>query len=115
MQIVIDIPGWLYNAIMECKEPHYSKSLGEAVRDGTPLPEHATNGDVIKALFSNGKYAECKNVIALHTIFFGVTCFDKEWWNAPYTPNKMSDAEFYRKANEKFRDTIDIKKEGDVE
>lgn len=39
MQIVIDIPNWLYNAIMECKEPNYSKSLGEAVRDGTPLPK----------------------------------------------------------------------------
>ena len=24
---------------MECKEPHYSKSLGDAVRDGTPLPK----------------------------------------------------------------------------
>ena len=39
MQIVIDIPNWLYNAIMECKEPHYSKSLGDAVRDGIPLPK----------------------------------------------------------------------------
>lgn len=39
MQIVIDIPNWLYNAIMEYKEPRYSKSLGDAVRDGTPLPK----------------------------------------------------------------------------
>ena len=39
MQIVIDVPNWLYNAIMECKEPQYSKSLGDAVRDGTPLPK----------------------------------------------------------------------------
>lgn len=40
MKIVIDIPNWLYNAMMEWREPHYSKSLGDAVRDGTPLPEH---------------------------------------------------------------------------
>lgn len=39
MQIVIDIPNWLYNAILEHKEPIYSQSLGEAVRDGTPLPK----------------------------------------------------------------------------
>ena len=39
MQIVIDISNWLYNAIMECKEPLYSKLLGDAVRDGTPLPK----------------------------------------------------------------------------
>lgn len=41
MQVLIDIPNWLYNAIMECTEPHYSKSLGDAVRDGIPLPEGA--------------------------------------------------------------------------
>ena len=45
MQIIIDIPNWLYNAIMECKEPHYSKSLGDAVRDGIPLPKG--HGDLI--------------------------------------------------------------------
>ena len=39
MQIVIDIPNWLYNAIIERKEPIYSQSLGDAVRDGTPLPK----------------------------------------------------------------------------
>lgn len=39
MRIVIDIPNWLYNAIMDCKEPYYSKSLGDVVRDGTPLPK----------------------------------------------------------------------------
>ena len=39
MQVLIDIPNWLYNAIMEHKEPIYSQSLGEAVRDGMPLPK----------------------------------------------------------------------------
>ena len=39
MQIVVDIPNWLYTAIIEYAEPEYSKSLGEAVRDGTPLPK----------------------------------------------------------------------------
>lgn len=41
MHIVIDIPNWLYNAIMEHREPVYSQSLGDAVRDGTPLPDGA--------------------------------------------------------------------------
>ena len=39
MKILIDIPNWLYNAIQEHREPIYSQSLGEAVRDGTPLPK----------------------------------------------------------------------------
>lgn len=47
MKVIVDIPNWLYNAIMEHKEPHYSKSLGEAVRDGTPLPKgHGKLGDL---------------------------------------------------------------------
>ena len=47
MKVVIDIPNWLYNAIMEHKEPVYSQSLGEAVRDGTPLPKgHGRLGDL---------------------------------------------------------------------
>jgi hypothetical protein len=39
MQVVIDVPNWLYFAILEHKEPVYSQSLGDAVRDGTPLPK----------------------------------------------------------------------------
>ena len=39
MQVVVDIPNWLYHAIQEHREPIYSQSLGEAVRDGTPLPK----------------------------------------------------------------------------
>ncbi len=47
MKLIIDIPNWLYNAMMECKEPHYSQSLGDAVRDGTPLDEVRT--EIVKA------------------------------------------------------------------
>lgn len=39
MRVVIDIPNWLYNAIMEYHEPVYAQSLGETVRDGKPLPK----------------------------------------------------------------------------
>lgn len=39
MRVVVDIPNWLYNAIMTHREPQYSQSLGDAVRDGTPLPK----------------------------------------------------------------------------
>ena len=39
MKVVVDIPNWLYNAMMEHRESHYSQSLGDAVRDGTPLPK----------------------------------------------------------------------------
>lgn len=45
MKVVVNIPNWLYNAIMECKEPQHSQSLGDAVRDGMPLPKG--HGDLI--------------------------------------------------------------------
>ena len=45
MKVVVDIPNWLYNAMMEHKEPVYSHSLGDAVRDGVPLPKG--HGDLI--------------------------------------------------------------------
>ena len=44
--------------------------LEKAVKNGTPLPENATNGDVIKTLFP-----KC---------MWNATGQDEEWWNAPY-------------------------------
>lgn len=37
MKVVVDISGWLYDAMMGHREPIYSQSLGDAVRDGIPL------------------------------------------------------------------------------
>lgn len=45
------------------------------------IPEGATNGDVIKAMFPNFHTNEMS-----HTIWVGYDdmSFRKEWWNAPY-------------------------------
>ena len=66
MQIVIDIPNWLYNAIMECKEPHYSRSLGDAVRDGVPLLKghgkliaEPTEEDIAKTVGGQNDFVVC--------------------------------------------------------
>ena len=37
MLVLVDIPNWLYDAMMKHCEPVYSQSLGDAVRDGIPL------------------------------------------------------------------------------
>jgi len=99
MKIVIEIPNWLYNAMMEWREPHYSKSLGDAVRDGTPLPEHhgrlidkrgaVTNGDVIKAVFPNLEPIKKKKDTTTYilepslVLSPSMIVFDS-WWNSPY-------------------------------
>ena len=55
-----------------------------------PLPDNATNGDVIKALFPDIEIADSKALDKIYTgIPFGdliganVDCM-REWWNAPY-------------------------------
>jgi hypothetical protein len=55
-----------------------------------PIPEGATNGDMIKAMFPNAKvrtiyytyFVEVK--LEYHSQYDPGLLFDKKWWNAPY-------------------------------
>lgn len=66
------------------------KSLGQCL-DEVPtvnaieIPDNATNGDVIKALFSNVKTRDNSDDFITYT-FDGIvgTMVEKAWWNAPY-------------------------------
>lgn len=54
-----------------------------------PIPEDATNGDVIKAMFPNGKIiktedGDCGYEIYLDDTYSFCSWFDGLWWNAPY-------------------------------
>lgn len=55
-----------------------------------PIPDNATNGDVIKALFINSLYEEDaetsdnEDYICMHNGLNSVCDFDIKWWNAPY-------------------------------
>lgn len=81
MQVVIEIDEKLYN-YMQTEE--YDKHLDKrfdyqirfAVKDGTPLPKGATNGDVIKTMFPNVSNSNLDLVDVLKNA--------KNWWNAPY-------------------------------
>lgn len=63
------------------------KKVDEAIQRGTPIPDNATNGDVIKAMFSNVEiYTDVINEIVDVEI-----CEDSselrccvDWWNSPY-------------------------------
>ena len=46
-----------------------------------PIPDNATNGDMIKAMFPN---VPVKIFEDMNTVIFGNAQFDLEWWNAPY-------------------------------
>lgn len=49
------------------------------------IPDNATNGDVIKAMFPNFKITDLKNrMIKVDISESYDEYFKKEWWNAPY-------------------------------
>ena len=60
-------------------DPYYVKKA-ETVQ-AIPIPDNATNGDMIKAMFPN---VPVKIFEDMNTVIFGNAQFDLEWWNAPY-------------------------------
>ena len=75
MKLIIDIPEDDYDVF---RKQHVSNSsprdrLFNAVKNGTPIPDNATNGDVIKAMFDEVEYELIRDKI-----------LDSSWWNIPY-------------------------------
>lgn len=51
-----------------------TRMLYHAVKNGTPIPDNATNGDVVKTLFLNTLDNFCERT----------TWEWSHWWNSPY-------------------------------
>ena len=59
--------------------------LTDLIDKGTLVPDNATNGDIIMALFPNANYDDGRlymHIIDVNTI--GEICIPWRWWNAPY-------------------------------
>ena len=52
--------------------------------EAIPIPEGATNGDIIKAMFPNVKMYEQTPTMT----YYGMMRFDTDWWNSPYKENE---------------------------
>ena len=72
--------GWMSNAQLE-----------EAIKNGVVIPDNATNGDVIKALFSHISVKDnCQKYYSVDIEnlskdkSFNTIGFRKDWWNTPY-------------------------------
>ena len=102
MKVIIDIPEDEFNAIKNTafvedkktifkqKENDRKCTMGlfhiiDEVKNGTPIPDNATNGDVIKAMFTNTELHKESDYVSL-TIQDGVYLEDRDgsWWFAPY-------------------------------
>ena len=73
MKVLIDIPEDIYNHIIVDSE-YFTPNLVKAFRNGTPIPDNATNGDVVNTVFSNTFDNFCERT----------TWEWYRWWNSPY-------------------------------
>ena len=80
MQIVIEIDKELYE---EVKGYHELTECELAILNGKAIPDNATNGDVVKALFPNGITAKFATFMRFIDGDHYFNC-SEEWWNSPY-------------------------------
>lgn len=62
--------------------------LIESVTNGVSIPDNATNGEVIQALFGGMQINEPQNendLVYIEHLYFG---FPAYWWNSPYKENR---------------------------
>ena len=60
------------------------ESLEKQVINAIPIPDNATNGDIIKAMFPNLKGREKTFEINVTVNINPIGTFTVDWWNAPY-------------------------------
>ena len=93
MHVVIEIPKFVYDMTKAQKKVIDADVdiVGKAIVEGSVLPDNATNGDMIKAIFPYAKTWEEKGDKPFEDVKrFDVAedktleCFDLEWWNALY-------------------------------
>ena len=92
MKLIIDIDEDTYKDIIKNGfiYDEDNEAVTHVIKNGTPIPDNPTNGDVIKAMFP---YIESETY-GLITSVKGLDCdkraldpyrhFWSDWWNAPY-------------------------------
>ena len=84
MRILIDIPDHLYKLLKDLQDLPSNSNEGtienvlmKAVENGTPIPDSATNGDVIKAMFDEEDIWDIQTALNTHSETIG-------WWHSLY-------------------------------
>lgn len=112
MKVIIDIPNYEFNNDVKDKFQDYFERVKTDIADSTlcgnyelettemflasfkrmqVLPDNATNGDMIKAMFPNAQidYHKANELVEEYVTFYINDCdtcqdYTLEWWNAPY-------------------------------
>lgn len=89
MKVIIDIPKKEYDIIKNYKS--FMPWAEGLIKKGVAIPEGATNGDIIKAMFPNAQidYHKANELVEEYVTFYINGCdtcqdYTLEWWNAPY-------------------------------
>ena len=97
MKLIIDISKNNYNQI---REGFYEDNCGVmaiSIIYGTPIPDNATNGDVLKAIFPNTVFAEDKyeddGTTWVDIISDDGMTFEMDFWNASYKVERKDNNE----------------------
>ena len=83
MRLLIDIDEETVNHVRAYGlflNPRDDQNLVNAIKNCIPIPDNATNGDVIKVLYPNERIGHCEDCTDLGDI----ATFDDDWWNALY-------------------------------
>ena len=91
MKVIVDIDNDCYETYKLFDDTDLG--TGElAIKNGVVLPDNATNGDIIKAMYPKGKVRREDSWTHDRTVFsfpdgsyFGAECrFNTDWWNESY-------------------------------
>ena len=94
MKRIIDIPEEDLDAIKFLKVKGWASRHELLILNGTPIPDNATNGEVIKTIFPYGKYSEYFADVEMKTEENDTrfkSVFDRDWWDAPYQKGDGND------------------------
>lgn len=84
MKLIIDIDKDDYEYMKNGYVPSTFKTFS-VIKNGTPIPDNATNGEVIKTIFPSGKIWKSDSYMCLLIDGQGdAQMFDVDWWNSPY-------------------------------
>ena len=93
MKLIIDIDEDVYKKTVfyrEFRDLNDCVTTIKALENGTPIPDNATNGDVIKTIFDNDKVSEFMGYVRImarvgNWFNDGIVAeFDKDWWKESY-------------------------------
>lgn len=96
MKLIIDIPEEVYKHMMgnDLLLSVHGNICYKAVQNGTPIPNNATNGDVIKTMFPSIEVSDSEMMKNVYTgipygelIGANIDCM-REWWEELYQRNE---------------------------